>query len=90
MLASTADGRILTGADWKCTGSATPPSDWMEVDFDDSEWPNALGCETNPGPVHSAVSGIFGCAYWIWATCPPGLVPYGWDDQAYCRYTILS
>ncbi|MEM8994196.1 MAG: PA14 domain-containing protein, partial [Acidobacteriota bacterium] len=69
---------------WKVTTS-TPPSDWMETDFDDSDWPAAT--------VHAAygseswgtrVDGISddSAANWIWSSDREG------DDVVYFRYRI--
>ena len=53
-MAVTSSG-IVSDTDWKCT-SASPPSQWNTVDFDDSEWPQAVGY-TNHGNVITGTTG---------------------------------
>ncbi|MDP2696131.1 MAG: hypothetical protein Q8O87_02660, partial [bacterium] len=41
---------------WKCTGEA-PPANWMDMDFDDSTWPQAI--RSNGGSTLGGVDGIW-------------------------------
>ena len=94
LLASTADGRVVTSCDWRCTDS-TPPSDWMMVDFDDNDWEQASAEEQNNDEAlhyEKYMPNINNCSYWIWSNFVPESNEYyfGFNAYAYCRLKLFN
>ena len=68
IIASIPSRGFFTNELWKCTiNDGSLPANWMDPDFDDSAWPQAVSRGVNgvwPWNDHTSEIGIY--AHWIW------------------------
>lgn len=88
LLASTADERILTDSNWKCTSQVSATDKWTSIDFDDKLWPAAVvAAKHSENDIHKVLPGISLKANWIW-TAFSGYQGPKIDSTVYCRLTV--
>ena len=86
IIASDSKGQIWTNSSWRC--SNVPVEGWMDVGFDDSDWPYAAEIAFNGGDVWTYLSDISTNDKWIWTSQFDARTGWPLDVFIYCRLCI--
>jgi len=97
IMACATDYSIVTDLPtcWKCKSDLTDDekANWMNVDFDDSEWDCCYVSDQNVKGLGRMQydKDMCSAAYWIWCNLGKGVQPYdGWNEKCFARLSLAQ